>query len=274
MNAEGIGYRIGRSFVWVILWGLLGISCGKDMRWVNRLSPRNTIVGSGIAATESIEVEPFRAIELKCAGDVTVIPGGTFTVTLTADDNLLALFSREVVDQTLRLYTTESIKSQSGIQFVITAPAIQNVTVSGSGNLKITGIDESEFQCRISGSGSIEIFGTTESLNAQISGSGHIRVLDLISKNSSARISGSGSITLSGSSEFIDAEISGSGQIDAAQLKSMKAKARITGSGSIMLHASSSLDAHIGGAGNVKYYGSPLDITKKITGSGTIEPIQ
>jgi hypothetical protein len=274
MKAEGIWNGIGRSSALVLIWSLLGSGCGRDMRWMNRLSQRDTIVGSGIAATETIEVEPFRAIELKCAGEVTVTTGETFTVTLTTDDNLLPIFKREVVNQTLQLYTNESWKTQSGIQFVITAPAIDQVTVSGSGNMKITGIAESEFQCRISGSGSLDIFGTSGSLNAQISGSGHVRALDLHAESTSVNISGSGSITLAGSSEFIEAEISGSGQIDAVQLISMTATARITGSGSIRLNASSSLDGHVGGSGNIQYTGSPANISKKITGSGAIVPIQ
>jgi hypothetical protein len=48
------------------------------------------------------------------------------------------------------------------------------------------------------------------------------------------------------------------------------ATASIDGSGSIVLNATHSLDASISGSGSILYTGNPAQVTKSVSGSGTI----
>jgi hypothetical protein len=48
------------------------------------------------------------------------------------------------------------------------------------------------------------------------------------------------------------------------------ATASIDGSGSIVLTATHSLNASISGSGTILYTGNPAQVTKSVTGSGTI----
>jgi Putative auto-transporter adhesin, head GIN domain len=64
--------------------------------------------------------------------------------------------------------------------------------------------------------------------------------------------------------------IGGSGTALLSRLIARDATASIDGSGSIVLTATHSLDAGISGSGAILYTGNPTQITKSVTGSGTI----
>ena len=64
--------------------------------------------------------------------------------------------------------------------------------------------------------------------------------------------------------------IGGSGTALLSRLTARDATASIEGSGTIVLTATHSLDASISGSGTILYTGNPAQITKSVTGSGTI----
>ena len=82
-----------------------------------------------------------------------------------------------------------------------------------------------------------------------------------------ASISGSGQMQLSGSTKTLSAGVSGSGRIEANDLKASTCEARVSGSGNCRVNVAETLDAHISGSGNVYYQGSPK-VTSRVSGSG------
>jgi len=83
---------------------------------------------------------------------------------------------------------------------------------------------------------------------------------------------GSGDITAEGAVDHLTVNLLGSGHVDCHQLKARSANVTLTGSGDINVNASESLNASIVGSGNIRYEGNPAQVTKSITGSGTITP--
>jgi hypothetical protein len=105
--------------------------------------------------------------------------------------------------------------------------------------------------------------------DVQLSGSGDITASDVNATKFSGQISGSGNITIHGKADGLDVKVSGSGDFNAQDFESAVATAVVSGSGNIAVKVSNNLDATISGSGNIRYVGNPK-IQQNVTGSGTI----
>ena len=75
-----------------------------------------------------------------------------------------------------------------------------------------------------------------------------------------------------GASRNVAINLPGSGNVHCDSLKAKSAKVTLMGSGTVAVYASQSLDASILGSGTIRYSGNPAQVTKHISGSGTIAP--
>ncbi|MCB0738444.1 MAG: DUF2807 domain-containing protein [Bacteroidetes bacterium] len=209
---------------------------------------------NGEMAQELREVSAFKSIDLMMAADVVITPGEEYTVEVSASENILDIIKTEVSGQELniRTKTGECIRGNSNVTITITAPNIEEIKISGSGNITNTAGWE------------------TDQLELRVTGSGDINLDDLVVKSYEVDITGSGSIELSGTdAEKGYVEISGSGDLDAYDLAVNKCEVSITGSGTARVSANDELDIKISGSGDVYYKGKP-SINQSITGSGNV----
>ena len=73
-----------------------------------------------------------------------------------------------------------------------------------------------------------------------------------------AAVSGSGDLELKGGKvEVATYSVTGAGDLNARKLQSTQVTAKVSGSGDIMCNATTSLNASISGAGEIKYVGNP-----------------
>lgn len=196
------------------------------------LAACTTIRGSGTLKTESRPVSTFTAVDLSGSGHLTIEQTGTESLTIEAEDNILPLLTSDVSNGTLRLgeKDTTNILTSKTINYRLTVRDLNNLTVSGSGDV------------------------TAPSLTAS---------------TLTVRLSGSGSMTLGGTADTQAVTISGSGRYDAAKLASKSVSIDISGSGIAVVMPSDTLNATIGGNGSLEYIGNPT-VTQNISGSGRI----
>ena len=188
--------------------------------------------GSGMPVTEVRDVAPFTSIELVGSNNVVVRVGEEQTVVVKADDNLIDRVTTEVQSGELIIGSTPgSFSTKSPMSVEVTVPTLDAVTLAGSGNMAVDGID-------------------AESLRADLPGSG--------------TLSGSGTAT------HLNVTVGGSGAVQFARLVADVVHAAVSGSGSIFITATKSLDAAVSGSGVIVYAGNPHDVTRSITGSGAI----
>lgn len=84
---------------------------------------------------------------------------------------------------------------------------------SGSGNMKMSGLQADQLKMTFSGSGNCDVNGgNAKAQSIHLSGSGNVSAYDLQTENCSVSVSGSGNIEVS-ASNAIEAFISGSGNI-------------------------------------------------------------
>lgn len=209
------------------------------------------IEGNGIQESEFRNDKGFD--EIASSGDfrVTVIPGNTYSVEVTAESNLLPYIETNVNGKKLKITTrgVHSLRQNLPIEVHITTPVLNGISLSGSGLIETGSFLSDNFEITISGSGDID---------TQISA-------DKIKAN----VSGSGSIYMEGDAIETSFVISGSGKIKAYNLEQSDCQATISGSGDMFVNVSQSIDANISGSGHVFYVNHPM-IRTSISGSGAV----
>lgn len=193
------------------------------------------VKGSGNARTETRAHEKFDRVAVRGTGEVNIVIGPEHSVTVTADDNLLPIYTSSVVSGELVLEPSESMQPKTPIRVKIVMPAMRSASIAGSGDINVTGLAQKEVEFRIAGSGDVVAAGSVETVSASIKGSGSIRLADLAAK---------------------DAAVS------------------IAGSGDTVVNASENLSASISGSGDVRYLGKPKNVQKSISGAGDVRPAE
>ena len=188
--------------------------------------------GSGKLETEERTVEPFTSIDMSIGADLIITIGSPQKLTVTIDDNLLDNIRTRVRGKTLEIESHGSFSTRKNCVIEITVASLEELEISGSGEVTLSGLDAKEFTFDLSGSGSFEATGKVEQL-------------------------------------FI--ELSGSGEIDTRELIAQDVEVDISGSGSAVVFAANSLDGDITGSGNIKYINEPEHVSTRVTGSGSID---
>lgn len=204
----------------------------------------DSVEGSGVSQSEIREIGEFDKVSFSGSGAVVIQCGQTQrgqaqrvqtpTLKVTSDDNLLELIETVVEDGTLKIRFTQSVRTKIGPEFEIGIGTIEEVSIAGSGDVKIRQLDTDK--------------------------------LDL-------SITGSGDCLASGNTSHVSLAIAGSGEADLRKLQANSAKVRITGSGSAIVNVKENLSAKISGSGNIRYLKNPK-IQKAVTGSGSITAIE
>jgi hypothetical protein len=245
---------MGKKGLFILLPGialiLSIIACNTRVR---------VIQGSGNVITETRQVSNFDSIDLSGTGVVIVTQGGSESLTIETDDNVMEHVKAEVEGGTLKLgletgiLTGANIQSTSRLIFYVGVDDLTGLSTSGSGEVESDRI-------------------VTGRLDLSVSGSGSVRIVDLTANDVKADISGSGEIDLDGDVAAQDIDVSGSGIFQAGDMCSSMVKVSVSGSGNATVCANETLDAVVSGSGTVDYYGRP-SVNTSDSGSGKINSL-
>ncbi len=206
----------------LILTAGLATGCDDDVRHdFGRVTGPNTIVGNGNVISESRTVGGFRGVALSGAGRLIVDRNGFESLTLTAEENILPHLTSRVSGGLLELGVEpgRSVSTRREILYEVSARTLDELHISGAGDVDVMGLDSRDFQTTISGAGNVTAFGEVDSQSLTISGAG---------------------------------------RYDAEGVRSRRARITVSGAGFARLRVSDELDVTISGAGTVEYYGDPV----------------
>lgn len=224
------------------------------------------------ALAETVTITPdlkdFSRVELRTAADVDITVGESFSVTVTADDELME--ETEIIVRGDRLLIKRKNederrffdwKSDGDMDVVITMPEIEEMQINGSGDTVIRGVDSDELELSINGSGNLDVSGKSKSLDVSINGSGDIEMAEVDGGNVGASINGSGDIEIAGGvCQTIEIEINGSGNVVARDVECEDAEVNVSGSGDSIVFASNQITFDSHGSGEVEVYGKPKTV--------------
>lgn len=216
---------------------------------------RSGAAASGPVVSETRELSRFQSIDLSGSGTVRYRKSDSFRVTVTARESVIGRLKTRVSGDELELGVEPpfSIRGDGKIEYLVEAPALTGIAISGSGSF----------------SADRPIVGRT--FSADISGSGEITA-ELEAESVDARISGSGSIELSGTAGSLEFTDSGSGELKARRLEVREANIELSGSGSAEVSVADRLRGRISGSGDISYAGRP-QVDFSGSGSGKIRTL-
>ena len=189
------------------------------------------IEGSGNIISEDRELTNFQSISLLGSIDVNINYSNDTSCTVVGDDNIIEHVKTEIINNKLKIFIDKSYSSTKALVVNLSVMNINELSVSGSGDIKFKNYKDDELSLNISGSGNILGDGNVETLTGRINGSGDLLLKKLHSKSTKININGSG-----------DAE----------------------------LWVSNSLFAKINGSGDINYHGNPKTVESEVNGSGKI----
>jgi hypothetical protein len=240
------------AFSLLALLALVSAGCRVD---TTSQVPAEEVVGSGRLAFEERDVRGFSRVEYNASGNVTIFQGEREGVQIDADDNVLPLIVTRVRGDTLRVSFEKdgrpvSVETTRPIEVGIYLRDVRAVTINGAATVTAHSI-------------------TTSALEITSAGVALARFHAVTTQALTARISGSGTIEVEGTSERVTVNISGMGTVQCAELKAREADVTISGSGRVEVAAERELNVRISGNGSVEYVGEPR-VSERIDGIGTV----
>jgi len=195
--------------------------------------------------------QPFSEVVSSGSFSVKIIPSTETRIEVKGESNVLPYLNTYSNGTTLTVKYNDgyNIREHYPVEVFLYTDVLSAVSLSGSGTVDCDYFEANEMYLNISGSGGIT--GDFETDNLQ------------------AVISGSGNMDLTGSSTTGLLSVSGSGNIKAQNLTLQHCSANISGSGNIYTAVIKTLNATISGSGSIFYFGNPV-ITTHISGSGSV----
>lgn len=204
-------------------------------------------------SSETRDVNDFTGISFGVAGKLILEQGNSFSVVLEGDKDYLEEIETRVKDETLIIRNDRWLsRGNKKVTAYITMPVINDLSVSGSGNIVAEKIEAGDLEISVSGSGDIDLGRLVAgSVDCSISGSGTIEI--------GGGTGGDGQLSISGSGKYmgdefalkyLDVSISGSGTC--YSMVEEKLEARVSGSGDVYYSGSPNVDARVSGSGKVR----------------------
>jgi len=209
------------------------------------------LTDAGPQTTAERTIGSVTAVELQTSGDLTVTVGETPGLTIKAGANQLDYLTSEVDGGTLVLDSKPNMPGGGSISYDLVVPSLTSLDVSGSGSATGDGVLRGEATVTLSGSGGVTLTG-------------------LQVPSVAVGLSGSGKVTLGGSADTQQIDISGSGDCNAKDLGAGDTGIEVTGSGNANVTVTGRLTVSISGSGDVTYFGSPTQVEKSVSGSGSV----
>lgn len=226
-----------------------------------------------IASATGLRIENRRRVDMQ----VEVLVGGTPSLVIEGDTNLVPLVHTEVQGDTLRVWTDERMSSSKPIRVRYTAPRLESLESTGTVRTEVQGLAGGPLMVSHTGSGHLELRGRVERLDVRHAGSGQLYADGLESRNAMVNMVGSGRVNIgsvrgemlrvaaSGSGSFyargivhsLDVQLQGSGSAQLNDLRADEANITSNGSGGVNAWVQQKVEARANGSGRIAVTGNP-----------------
>src|SRR6478752_6359469 len=138
------------------------------------------VKGNGNVVTQERSVGGFKVVRSAGSFDVFIASGSTQSVKVEAEDNLQEYIDVVVEGDELTIKAKEGFRlsPKRDLKIFVTSPTLDDVKVSGSGNITSEGTItvSNPMKLEINGSGDIKVNVDAPEVEAQISGSGDMQL--------------------------------------------------------------------------------------------------
>ena len=229
------------------------------------------VKGSGNLATAKFDFSDFTRVEVGSAFEVEIDQSGSYSISVTADDNLFdyILVSKQGSTLKIRLKSASYIATNTKAE--ITMPQLRGLELSGASKGTISGFSSTEnLKVEVSGASSLELVDISSG-DAKLSISGASSVKgNLKTGDIDFDVSGASTVELEGSAKDIDVDASGASHVKLADFSVRNADVTLGGASNGTVNLDGRLDAGLSGASHLKYIGEPTMGNINTSGASTL----
>lgn len=245
------GQRRRRNGLLVLGLGMIALATGLTLLVTAcGASLFGAIEGSGELTSHDYPFEDFTNVEVSSAFQVTITESDDYSVSVTADDNILELIKVRMSDGTLTI-DLDAFVTDVTLKAAITMPALDKLNVSGATQAQLSG------------------FSSTESLSLEASGASAI-IGDITAGDARLVISGASKIELEGTAAELVADVSGASHMLLREFRVTHADLVISGASDGVVNLTGRLDADLSGASRLTYIGEPTMGDINTSGAATL----
>jgi hypothetical protein len=210
------------------------------------------LVGSGNLETEAYAFADFTEVEIGSAFEFEIKQSGSYSINVTADDNVMDYVQVSKDGQTLKIRLGRvSLLGPVTLRASVTIPQLRGLTVSGASR------------------GAVSDFSSTEDLNIAVSGASRVTG-DITAGDIGFDVSGASTIQLEGSANDIAANVSGASHFNLDAFTVNNADVNFSGASSGTVNLDGRLDANLSGASRLLYIGEPTMGDINTSGASTL----
>ena len=214
------------------------------------------LIGSGNLETESYAFSDFTELEIGSAFEFEVIQSSSYSINITADDNVMDYVQVSKDGQTLKIRLRTGLGIFLGpvsatLRASVSMPQLRGLTASGASHGTVSG------------------FSSAEDFDITVSGASRVTG-DITAGDVEFGISGASTIELQGSGSDIDANVSGASHFNLEAFTVDNADVNLSGASSGTVNLSGKLDANLSGASTLLYIGEPTMGDINTSGASTI----
>ena len=212
--------------------------------------------GSGNVVSQIKPLEGFTRVNVGNAFHVEIKESTQFSVSISADDNVIDLVETEKEGDTLRIGLETGDYSEVTLKARITMPELLGVMLNGASRATLEGFSSAN-DLSISLSGSSALEGYVEARQADL------------------RINGASKLTLAGSTDNLLVRASGASVLDLQHFSIDRASVVLNGASQATVNVRSAIEqADLSGASILLYEGEPELGDIQTSGASRLEPRQ
>jgi CBS domain-containing protein len=211
------------------------------------------VIGSGNLETEEYAFANFTRVEISSAFEFEIKQSGSYSINVTADDNVIDRVQISQDGQTLKIRVggvPTSFRSVT-LKALVTMPQLGGLTVSGASR------------------GIVSNFNCTEAVSIAVSGASRVTG-DITAGDIEFDVSGASTVQLEGSADDMVAIISGASRFSLGDFTVNNADVNISGASTGTINLDGRLDANVSGASTLLYIGDPVMGTMNVSGASSL----
>jgi len=224
--------------------------------------------------TEQMDFRDFTHIDAGYACELEVSCSDSYSVSITAGDNLIKSVKVDKQDGTLRIRRT--LSSLRGLipgtyQAKITMPVLERLDLSGASKGTVTGFSsKGNFITSLNGASALAILDMSAGdMKFKLAGASKVTG-QAKGADAEFNLSGASRVELEGSANKIVIDAAGASHLDLAGFHVSGAKIKLSGASHTTLNIDGQLDADLSGASKLSWLGKPVMGDMKTAGASTI----
>ena len=254
-------------------------------------SSDNSEKGSGNLETRNYDFTDFTGIDIGHAFRYEIEQSDTFSISITADDNMFEHIEVKQDGQTLsiglepflhfgsvtleasitmpRLTVLESSGATRGTVTGFNSSDDLDLEVSGASRVELVDITTGDIESIISGASNLSGKLTTGNIDMEISGASDVD-FELEAGDVELNVSGASKVNLDGSGDYIRVDASGAIRTNLGDYSVVNADIGMSGASTCNIDVSGRIDIDLSGASRLEYTGRPVIGSISLSGGSQV----